>query len=98
MRKALLLNVLDPSIGGVLIRGEKGTAKTTAVRGIASGVLDTEGGYTKSLLVYSTPGRAPEIARALGAKYITLGRGKQLRLQLTVSPPHDGLPVRGINV
>ena len=36
-------------------------------------VLDTEGGYTKSLLVYSQPGRAPEIARALGARYIPLG-------------------------
>jgi len=36
MKKALLLNAIDPSIGGVLIRGEKGTAKTTAVRGIAA--------------------------------------------------------------
>ncbi len=36
MKKALLLNAVDPSIGGVLIRGEKGTAKTTAVRGIAA--------------------------------------------------------------
>lgn len=36
MRKALVLNAVDPSIGGVLIRGEKGTAKTTAVRGIAA--------------------------------------------------------------
>ena len=32
MKKALLLNVVDPSIGGVLIKGEKGTAKSTAVR------------------------------------------------------------------
>jgi Mg-chelatase subunit ChlI len=36
MKKALALNAIDPSIGGVLIRGEKGTAKTTAVRGIAA--------------------------------------------------------------
>lgn len=34
MKKALLLNIVNPSIGGVLIRGEKGTAKSTAVRGI----------------------------------------------------------------
>lgn len=35
MKKALVLNAIDPSIGGVLIRGQKGTAKSTAVRGIA---------------------------------------------------------------
>jgi len=34
MKKALLLNIVDPSIGGVLIRGEKGTAKSTAVRSL----------------------------------------------------------------
>jgi len=32
MKRALLLNVIDPGIGGVLIKGEKGTAKSTAVR------------------------------------------------------------------
>lgn len=32
MKKALLLNVIDPGIGGVLIKGEKGTAKSTTVR------------------------------------------------------------------
>ena len=35
MKEALLLNVISPSIGGVLIRGEKGTAKSTAVRALA---------------------------------------------------------------
>jgi Mg-chelatase subunit ChlI len=35
MKKALVYNAIDPSIGGVLIRGQKGTAKSTAVRGIA---------------------------------------------------------------
>jgi magnesium chelatase subunit I len=35
MKKALLLNIIDPSIGGVLIKGEKGTAKSTAVRSLA---------------------------------------------------------------
>lgn len=36
MKTALLLNAIDPKIGGVLIRGEKGTAKSTAVRSLAS--------------------------------------------------------------
>lgn len=35
MKDALLLNTVNPSIGGVLIRGEKGTAKSTAVRALA---------------------------------------------------------------
>jgi Mg-chelatase subunit ChlI len=34
MKTALLLNAVDPSIGGVLIRGHKGTGKTTAVRAL----------------------------------------------------------------
>lgn len=35
MKTALILNVINPSLGGVLIRGEKGTAKSTAVRALA---------------------------------------------------------------
>ncbi|MDP9380349.1 MAG: magnesium chelatase subunit D family protein [Chloroflexota bacterium] len=35
MKKALILNAINPRIGGVLIRGEKGTAKSTAVRAFA---------------------------------------------------------------
>lgn len=35
MKKGLLLNVINPKIGGVLIFGEKGTAKSTAVRALA---------------------------------------------------------------
>lgn len=36
MKKALLLNLINPSLGGVLIRGEKGTAKSTAVRALGA--------------------------------------------------------------
>lgn len=36
MKLALLLNAIQPAIGGVLIRGEKGTAKSTAVRALAA--------------------------------------------------------------
>src|ERR671927_498162 len=35
LKRALILNAINPRIGGVLIRGEKGTAKSTAVRGLA---------------------------------------------------------------
>ncbi|MTI46570.1 MAG: magnesium chelatase ATPase subunit I [Firmicutes bacterium] len=35
MKRALILNAINPKIGGLLIRGEKGTAKSTAVRALA---------------------------------------------------------------
>ncbi|NTU43570.1 MAG: AAA domain-containing protein [Nitrospirales bacterium] len=35
MKTGLILNIIDPSIGGLLVMGEKGTAKSTAVRALA---------------------------------------------------------------
>ncbi|MDO0932063.1 putative cobaltochelatase [Streptomyces sp. DG2A-72] len=35
LRLALLLNAVSPAVGGVLVRGEKGTAKSTAVRALS---------------------------------------------------------------
>jgi len=36
MKRGLLLNVVNPRLSGILIRGEKGTAKSTAVRALAA--------------------------------------------------------------
>ena len=40
LRLALLINAVSPAVGGVLVRGEKGTAKSTIVRALA-GLLPT---------------------------------------------------------
>jgi magnesium chelatase subunit D len=36
LRLALLVNAVSPAVGGVLVRGEKGTAKSTVVRALAA--------------------------------------------------------------
>ena len=36
MKRALILNAVNTRIGGVLVRGKKGTAKSTAVRSLAA--------------------------------------------------------------
>src|SRR5262245_3034871 len=36
MREALLIAAVDPGVGGVLVFGDRGTGKSTAIRGLAS--------------------------------------------------------------
>lgn len=40
MKEAVILNLVNPALGGVLIRGQKGTAKTTLVRSIPQLIND----------------------------------------------------------
>jgi magnesium chelatase subunit D len=42
LKKALLLCAVNPSLGGVLVRGDKGTAKSTAARGLAEILVPIE--------------------------------------------------------
>ncbi len=42
LKRALLVNAVDPRIGGLLIRGERGTGKSTAARALADILLDIE--------------------------------------------------------
>ena len=42
MKKAMVLNAIYPEVGGVLIRGQKGTGKSVGVRGLAEVLPDIE--------------------------------------------------------
>src|SRR2546429_1894912 len=57
MKLALILNAIQPAIGGVLIRGEKGTAKSTAVRALAAVLPELAG---VSDFSFSFPPHPPE--------------------------------------
>ena len=59
MKLALLLNAINPSIGGVLIEGEKGTAKSTAVRALPSLLPSMETG-ADTMTVVELPINATE--------------------------------------
>jgi magnesium chelatase subunit D len=67
IRTALLLCAVDPGIGGVLLRGQKGSAKTTLARGLAT------------LL----PGDAPFVELPVGASEDRLVGSIDLRAALT---------------
>ncbi len=64
LRLALLLCAVRPEIGGALIRGEKGTAKSTAVRGLAA-LLSAATGSTDAGLVEMPLGATED--RVLGS-------------------------------
>jgi magnesium chelatase subunit D len=59
MQLALLLNAINPAIGGVLIRGQKGTAKSTAARALALLLPSLEN--TDLIIEMRTDGRADAI-------------------------------------
>ena len=71
MKLALLLNAINPSIGGVLIEGEKGTAKSTAVRALANLLPPMETGAS-AMSVVELPINATE-DRVVGS--INFGKG-----------------------
>lgn len=104
MKLALILNLINSTIGGVLLMGPRGTGKTTAVRGL----VDLLPQVQRSVCV-NGQGCEPEAAQALGMDAICpdcaakLGRGEPLtapdRMRLIELPLNARLEdvVGGIN-
>ena len=59
MKRALILNIIDPGVGGALIRGEKGTAKSTAVRSLVDVLPDVE--YVEGCRFRCDPSRPEQL-------------------------------------
>ena len=82
---ALLLSVVDPKLGGVLLRGDKGSAKSTLVRSLAE--LLPQGGGLTELPLGATEERVAgslDLAAALGGDGVRFSPG-------VLANAHDGL-------
>ena len=75
MGLALVLTVISPEIGGVLIRGEKGTAKSTAVRALAAVLppIEVYDGDRFSVDPADAPGDAPVVTRPVRLVELPVG-------------------------
>ena len=84
LKLALILNAVNPRIGGVLIRGEKGTAKSTTVRALASLLPGTR--------MVTLPLNATEDRVAGGIDFnLAVKSGKRVLLPGLLSRAHQGI-------
>ena len=93
LKLALLLNAVSPAIGGVLVRGEKGTAKSTIVRGLAALLPPVRGGTRLPVLLRprrARPRRARTGPHAAPCQPCVTGRPVRL-VELPVGATEDRL-------
>ena len=85
MKLALLLNLINPALGGVLIRGEKGTAKSTAVRGLCDLMEEVE--VVKGCSFHCQPDRPPLCAdcEKMGSPELTPYRRRVVELPISAT-------------
>lgn len=89
LRLALLLNAVSPAVGGVLVRGEKGTAKSTAVRALATLLPDVA---VVAGCRFSCDPAAPDPACPDGPHAVGTGSARAARMvELPVGASEDRL-------
>lgn len=91
MKEALILNIINPALGGVLIRGEKGTAKSTLVRGLASLLAERDENHCE---FHCDPEKPDEFCDECLKKYkageeIQIIQGKMKVVNLPISATED---------
>jgi len=89
MKLALVLNAINPAIGGVLIRGEKGTAKSTAARALAN--LLPERQVADGCAFGCDPSDLKRMCPACREKYpdLTAGKAPMRVVELPLSATED---------
>jgi len=87
MKKALLLNAINPRIGGVLIKGEKGTAKSTAARALARLLPDRQvvDGCIFGCDPADTKGRCPDCQRRAPDLPVTMAPMRVVELPVSAT-------------
>ncbi len=94
MKRALILNAINPRIGGLLIRGQKGTGKSTAVRALANLLPDIE---VVADCPFSCPPDSPEMmcdacrARLERGEELPRRRRKMRVVELPINASEDRL-------
>ena len=87
MKLALILNLINPALGGVLIRGEKGTAKSTAVRGLCNLLEDVD--VVKGCPFHCRPGNVPLCADCSAKENPETSRYTRRVVELPISATED---------
>ncbi|MGC8959160.1 MAG: putative cobaltochelatase [Chloroflexia bacterium] len=94
MKRALILNAINPRIGGLLIRGQKGTGKSTAVRALANLLPEIE---VVADCPFSCPPDGPEMmcdvcrARLERGEALPRRRRKMRVVELPINASEDRL-------
>jgi magnesium chelatase subunit D len=98
LKLALLLVAVDPSIGGVLISGERGTAKSTAARGLAALLPKTAEGNAAPFVELPLGATEDRVVGSLDVSRILKDGGTHLRSGLLAQADGGVLYVDEVNL